>query len=240
MSADPGDDLDRRRWLPRRRPSWRWRRGRGGQRSFGSASAARSGSISRRSTARPGARRRRRRSTRILPQPFERTAINGFGFLQIVRPRAPRSLVELAQAARVRGPGAAAAGGVRAAGAKRLVAHPALAALLAARPDWLDALAAAGRRRRRLACRRAAPHLGRLCRSRLKANRCPLCGKPDVAEHAPFAAAAARTATCCNGWATAIASPGPPRRSFGGAGQRRPRRLGDALFPDPRIGFFAR
>lgn len=32
----------------------------------------------------------------ILPQPFERTAVNGFGFLQIVRPRRHASLLELA------------------------------------------------------------------------------------------------------------------------------------------------
>jgi len=33
-----------------------------------------------------------------LPQPFERTAINGFGFLQIVRPRARASLPEILRA----------------------------------------------------------------------------------------------------------------------------------------------
>lgn len=32
-----------------------------------------------------------------LPQPFERTAVNGFGFVQIVRPRARASIVELVQ-----------------------------------------------------------------------------------------------------------------------------------------------
>ena len=35
-----------------------------------------------------------------LPQPFERTAMNGFGFLQIVRRRAPRLVAELLSADR--------------------------------------------------------------------------------------------------------------------------------------------
>jgi hypothetical protein len=76
-----------------------------------------------------------------LPQPFERTAVNGFGFVQIVRPRSRPSLIELAQdqpsfearalmrRAALDGPGA-----------KRLVAHPAVTAALEARPAWLEAL----------------------------------------------------------------------------------------------------
>jgi hypothetical protein len=76
-----------------------------------------------------------------LPQPFERTAVNGFGFVQVVRPRRRASLVELAQD---RAAFEARALLRRAAfeppGSKRLVAHPAVIALLEARPHWLDAL----------------------------------------------------------------------------------------------------
>src|SRR5207248_11686334 len=77
-----------------------------------------------------------------LPQPFERTAVNGFGFVQIVRPRLRASLIELAQD---RASFEARALLRRAAfelpGSKRLVAHPAVASLLKHRRDWLDALA---------------------------------------------------------------------------------------------------
>ena len=76
-----------------------------------------------------------------VPKPFERTAVNGFGFLQIVRPRRHASLFELAQdeapfEARdlLRRLG-------RGTGALRLVAHPAVVAVLVGKPDWLDALA---------------------------------------------------------------------------------------------------
>ncbi len=78
----------------------------------------------------------------ILPQPFERTAVNGFGFLQIVRARTHASLFELAadraafearallrQAAKERH------------GAIRLAGHPAIIAVLESRPNWLAALA---------------------------------------------------------------------------------------------------
>ena len=77
-----------------------------------------------------------------LPQPFERTAMNGFGFLQIVRPRRHASLFELAQdraafEARALLRHAALSGS----GPKRLVAHPAIIQLLEQRVDWLDTLA---------------------------------------------------------------------------------------------------
>ncbi len=79
-----------------------------------------------------------------LPPPFERTAVNGFGFLQIVRPRPRASLPEL-----LRGdPAAAAARALL----RRLEREPpgspfhhrvpaAVHARLAAHPDWLAELA---------------------------------------------------------------------------------------------------
>ena len=77
-----------------------------------------------------------------LPQPFERTAVNGFGFVQIIRPRTRASLVELAQE---RATFEARASLRRAVferpGPKRLVAHAAIIAVLEAHSDWLDTLA---------------------------------------------------------------------------------------------------
>jgi hypothetical protein len=76
-----------------------------------------------------------------LPPPFERTAINGFGFVQIVRPRWRASFVEA-----VRTPGFAALELLRraargAAGGRVLVANPATTAWLEARPDLRAELA---------------------------------------------------------------------------------------------------
>lgn len=77
-----------------------------------------------------------------LPKPFERTTLNGFGFLQIVRPRRYASLLELAQD---RAPFAARALLRRTAkertGASRLVGHPAVIAALERQPDWIEAVA---------------------------------------------------------------------------------------------------
>ena len=76
-----------------------------------------------------------------LPQPFERTAVNGFGFVQIVRPRSRSSLVELAQdRANFEARSLLRRAALDSAGAKRVVGHPAIVAVLESRPDWLNAL----------------------------------------------------------------------------------------------------
>jgi hypothetical protein len=79
----------------------------------------------------------------LLPQPFERTATNGFGFLQIIRRRERPSLVEqvrfdaaatdaallLRQAERAAGTGAL-----------QLTARPAVADHIGAHPGWIETL----------------------------------------------------------------------------------------------------
>ena len=77
-----------------------------------------------------------------LPQPFERTAVNGFGFLQIVRPRRRASLVELAQErASFEARALLRRAAFEAPGTMRLVAHPAIVKLLLERTEWVDPLA---------------------------------------------------------------------------------------------------
>jgi hypothetical protein len=80
----------------------------------------------------------------VLPQPFERTAVNGFGFLQIVRRRERASLIETVQGDPVLAAALALlrrAGRTPGHGGITLHANPAVAARIAARPDWIDALA---------------------------------------------------------------------------------------------------
>jgi hypothetical protein len=80
----------------------------------------------------------------VLPQPFERTAVNGFGFLQVVRARPRASLPERLREDPV---GAAARALLRraertpGAGLRTVVAPPAVVDRLAARPDWTAELA---------------------------------------------------------------------------------------------------
>ncbi|GAA4725823.1 ribonuclease [Sphingomonas lutea] len=77
-----------------------------------------------------------------LPQPFERTAVNGFGFVQIVRPRKRASLLELAQdRAAFEARDLLRRTSSEAPGARRLVAHPVVVELLERHPDWLASLA---------------------------------------------------------------------------------------------------
>ncbi len=77
-----------------------------------------------------------------LPQPFERTAVNGFGFVQIVRPRQRASIVELAQdRAAFEARAILRRAAFEAPGGKRIVAHLAVARFLEARLDWMNELA---------------------------------------------------------------------------------------------------
>lgn len=73
-----------------------------------------------------------------LPKPFEKTAINGFGFAQIVRPRSRPSLLELAEN---RAPFEARAllrRAGRSIGATTVTAHPAVIAAI--RDEWRERL----------------------------------------------------------------------------------------------------
>lgn len=75
-----------------------------------------------------------------LPRPFERTAVNGFGFLQIVRPRTRASLFELATDRAEFEARALLRRAAKNVGATTLVAHPAIISVLQAQPGWIGAL----------------------------------------------------------------------------------------------------
>lgn len=80
----------------------------------------------------------------VVPPPFERTTVNGFGFLQIVRPRPRASLPERLLADPVRAAAAALLRQIERTppGAPTSHAVPAVVArLIEARPDWRAALA---------------------------------------------------------------------------------------------------
>jgi hypothetical protein len=77
----------------------------------------------------------------VLPPPFERTAVNGFGFVQTVRPRTRASLVELAQdRAAFEGRALLRRAVFEQPGAKRLAAQPGVIGVLEHHPEWLEAL----------------------------------------------------------------------------------------------------
>lgn len=77
----------------------------------------------------------------ILPNPFERTAVNGFGFLQVIRPRRHASLFELAADRAAFEARALLRQAAREAGPLTLAVHPAVAAVIEARAGWLEQLA---------------------------------------------------------------------------------------------------
>jgi ribonuclease G len=77
----------------------------------------------------------------ILPAPFERTAVNGFGFLQIVRVRRRASSFELTtDRAAFEARALLRCVAQNDPGSKTLVAHPAVITVLDGRPDWMAAL----------------------------------------------------------------------------------------------------
>lgn len=77
-----------------------------------------------------------------LPHPFERTAMNGFGFMQIIRPRKRASFLELAKDhASFEARALLRRAVFEAPGSIRLVAAPSVIGLLRERGDWIDTLA---------------------------------------------------------------------------------------------------
>ena len=76
----------------------------------------------------------------VLRQPFERTAVNGFGFLQIVRPRAHASLFELAADRASFEARALLRRAGREVGAIRLAAHRAVIDVLSRNRSWIEQL----------------------------------------------------------------------------------------------------
>ena len=76
-----------------------------------------------------------------LPSPAERTAMNGFGFVQVVRPRSRASLIDLAADRAAFEARALLRRAASEIGAIRLVAHPSVVRLLEGQANWLDRLA---------------------------------------------------------------------------------------------------
>jgi hypothetical protein len=171
--------------------------------------------------------------------PFERTAMNGFGFLQIVRPRRHSSLLELASDRPAFEARALLRRASREVGAIGHVAHPSLisprspemedhhprqvfgavsrrppVAHCRASPGMAGPPRPSGWRGSDLARGADARHVGGPCRTSL--NPAPFAASRRRPTTPRFAAAAARTATCSNGLATAMPSPAlPPADSEG-------------------------
>ena len=77
----------------------------------------------------------------VVPQPFERTAVNGFGFVQIVRQRSRASLLELAQdRAAFEARALLRRTAFESAGPKVIVAHPQVIRALESERGWVETL----------------------------------------------------------------------------------------------------
>jgi hypothetical protein len=76
----------------------------------------------------------------ILPQPFERTSVNGFGFVQIIRPRRFASLIDLANYRASFEARALLRRLARQRGAMTIVAHPKICEQFRLNPDWAERL----------------------------------------------------------------------------------------------------
>ncbi len=78
-----------------------------------------------------------------LPQPFERTAVNGFGFLQLIRPRVRASLCEIINHDRMAATARALIRQVQRSGqigATEIVTTSAVASVIDRHPDWIELL----------------------------------------------------------------------------------------------------
>jgi len=76
----------------------------------------------------------------FLANPFERTAVNGFGFLQIIRPRHHASLFELAADRPAFEARALLRLAAKETGATTLAGHPSVIAVIEKQPGWISAL----------------------------------------------------------------------------------------------------
>ena len=137
----------------------------------------------------------------VLPQPFERTSVNGFGFLQIVRRRTRASLPEHLRFDPVGGAARALlrrAERVPGVGARLISASPQVIALIESRPDWIAAPGAGDRHLDPLEGRSGLHHMEWACPIRPEPPRlkpAPCAASPRARRTSRSARRAAATAT---------------------------------------------